>query len=216
MILFVGLPYAAIALFLVGLVWRYRSRATISSRSSQMLESRWLAWGAVPFHLGIAILVIEHLLPVLIPDLWQAWMSNRAILLTEEAIGAAGGILCLAGLIVLFVRRVATLSVRASSAPFDLIVLLVLIAQVILGLQVAFTERWAAVWAARVTTPYLWSIFTLRPDPGFLTGAPQIVQLHVIGAWITLALVPFTRLVHMFSLPVGYLFRSPQRMIGLR
>ncbi|MGZ5445974.1 MAG: respiratory nitrate reductase subunit gamma [Thermoanaerobaculia bacterium] len=212
-LVFVGLPYAAIVVFIAGLVWRYRSRGTVSSLSSQMLESRWLAWGTVPFHLGIVILFVEHLLPVIAPDAWQSLMSNRSVLMTEEVIGAAAAILCMAGLLVLLVRRVSTASLRASSTVFDVIVLALLIAQVFFGLQVAFTQRWAALWAARTTTPYLWSVFTLRPDPTFLAGMPLPVTLHIIGAWITLALIPFTRLVHMFSLPVGYLFRAPLRVL---
>ena len=212
-LVFVGLPYAAIIVFLAGLVWRYRSRGTISSLSSQLLESRWLAWGSVPFHLGIAILVVGHLVPVIVPGAWQALLSNRNVLLTVETIGAAAAVLCLAGLIVLLVRRVSTASLRASSTVFDIIVLALLIAQVVLGLEVAITQRWGALWSARTTTPYLWSVFTLRPDPTFLTGMPLPVTLHIIGAWITLALIPFTRLVHMFSLPVGYLFRAPQRVL---
>lgn len=212
-LVFVGLPYAAIIVFLAGLVWRYRSRGTISSLSSQLLESRWLAWGSVPFHLGIAILVVGHLVPVIVPGAWQALLSNRNVLLTVETIGAAAAVLCLAGLIVLLVRRVSTASLRASSTVFDIIVLALLIAQVVLGLEVAITQRWGALWSARTTTPYLWSVFTFRPDPTFLTGMPLPVTLHIIGAWITLALIPFTRLVHMFSLPVGYLFRAPQRVL---
>ncbi len=215
-LVFVGLPYAAIVVFIAGLVWRYRSRGTVSSLSSQMLESRWLAWGALPFHLGIAILVVGHLIPVIVPGAWQAFLSNRTVLLTVETIGAAAAVLCLAGLIVLLVRRVSIASLRASSTVFDIIVLALLIAQVVLGLQVAITERWGALWSARTTTPYLWSVFTLRPDPAFLAGMPLSVTLHIIGAWITLALIPFTRLVHMFSLPVGYLFRAPQRVLWAR
>lgn len=212
-LLFVGVPYAAIVVFIAGLIWRYRARTTISSRSSQLLESRWLVWGAVPFHLGIAILVFGHLIPLATPGAWQSFVSNRGTLLTMESIGAAGAILCLAGLVVLFVRRVAARAVLASSTMLDLVVLAVLIAQVALGLEVAFTQRWGAVWSARTTTPYLWSVFTLRPDPSFVTGAPLVVTLHIVGGWITLALIPFTRLVHMFSLPLGYLGRPPQRVM---
>jgi nitrate reductase gamma subunit len=208
-ILHVALPYAAMVLFLAGLVWRYQSRSTISSRSSQVLESRWLVWGSVPFHLGIILLFLGHLVPVLLPAQWQSLVSNRTALLTIETIGAGAALLCLIGLIVLFVRRVFSAHVRSSSTIPDLAVLAILIAQVALGLAVATMHRWGAVWSVRTTTPYLWSLFTLRPDPTLVAGVPLLVTLHLTGAWIVLALVPFTRLVHMFSLPLGYLWRSP-------
>ncbi len=211
MILHVALPYAAIVVFIVGLALRYRSQSTISSRSSQLLESRWLVWGSIPFHLGIVLLFLGHLVPVLFPTQWQSLVSNRNALLAIETIGAGAAILCLIGLIVLFIRRVSSAHVRSSSTIPDLIVLALLIAQVALGLSVATMHRWGAVWSVGTTTPYLRSLFTLRPDPTLVAGVPLLVTLHLAGAWIVLALVPFTRLVHMFALPLGYLVRKPQQ-----
>ena len=72
-LILLGLPYAAILLFVVGIVWRMRSsRFSISSLSSQMLESRWVPWGTVPFHLGIIVLFFAHLIPFLAPGVWRA------------------------------------------------------------------------------------------------------------------------------------------------
>jgi nitrate reductase gamma subunit len=215
-LLLVGLPYAAIAVFVAGLVWRYRARGTISSLSSQMMESRWLALGSVPFHLGIVILFIGHLLPLILPGPWRQLVSNRTALLTVETIGIGAGVLCLAGLVILFVRRALSRATRAGSTALDLVVLAVLIAQVALGLGVAIMHRWGAVWSTGTTTPYLWSLLALRPEPQFVAGVPLLMTLHLAGAWILLALVPFTRLVHMFSLPLGYLRRPPQKVIWAR
>ena len=208
-----GLPYAAIVLFIAGMIWRYRSRYTISSLSSQILESRWLVWGSVPFHLGIAILFIGHLIPVLMPDAWQALVSRRAVLLTVETIGLGAAILCLIGLVVFLIRRISVSSVRRSSTFVDIVVLLVLISQVGLGIGVATMHRWGSVWSASTTTPYLWSLVTLRPDPTAVAGIPLLLALHLAGAWIVLALIPFTRLVHLFTFPFEYLGRPPQKVV---
>ena len=213
MILHVALPYAAIAVFVAGLIWRYRTPSKISARSSQLLESRWLVWGAVPFHLGIVLVILGHLAALLLPGLWQSLVSNRTALLTIETIGAGAAILCLAGLIVLFVRRAASAHVAAASTVPDLIVLFILIAQVAIGLGVAMMYRWGSVWSVRTTTPYLWSLITLNPDPSLVAGLPLLVRVHIAAAWIVLALIPFTRLAHMFALPLGYLGRRPQKVV---
>jgi nitrate reductase gamma subunit len=213
MILSVALPYAAMTVFLAGVIWRYRNPSSISSLSSQILESRWLVWGAVPFHLGIALLLLGHLAPLLFPTQWQALVTDRNALLTVESIGAGAAVLCLIGLVVLFVRRISSAYVRSASTILDLIVLAVLIGQVALGLSVALLHRWGSVWSVRTTTPYLWSLFTLRPDPALIAGVPQLVTLHLTGAWIVLALIPFTRLVHMFTWPLGHLGRRPQTVV---
>lgn len=215
-LLLIGLPYAAIVIFIAGLIWRYRARVTISSLSSQFLESRWLAWGSVPFHLGVAVLFLFHLVPLIIPGPWRELLARPAALITIEATGAAAAILCLAGLIVLFIRRASYPAVRAGSTAVDLMVLAILILQVALGLGVATMHRWGAVWATGTTTPYLWSVFTLRPNPEFVAGVPLLMTLHLAGAWILLALIPFTRLVHMFSLPLGHLRRPPQKVVWAR
>lgn len=213
LLLLVILPYASIFVFVTGMIWRYRSRFTISSLSSQLLESRWLAWGAVPFHIGILTLVAGHLLPVVIPGTWQSLVSRRLFLLVIEGIGTAAALLCVIGLLILFFRRAATRVLRPSSTAVDLAVLAVLILQVALGLEVASFHRWGAVWSARTTTPYLWSVLTLQPDASLVAGLPLTVLLHLTGAWILLALIPFTRLVHMFAVPVGYLVRPPQKVV---
>ena len=213
MLLLVGLPYAAIAMFVAGLIWRYRSPLTISSLSSQILESRSLVFGSVPFHAGIILLFLFHLGPLVGPRQWQSFLSDRSALFAVESIGAAAAILCLAGLVVLFVRRLSSRAVRASSTFVDVLVLAILIAQVVLGLGVATMHRWGSVWSGSTTTPYFWSIVTLRPDPSLVAAVPPLMLFHLTGAWIVLALIPFTRLVHMLALPLGYLGRAPQRVI---
>lgn len=215
-LLLVALPYASMLVFVAGLIWRYRSPFSISSLSSQILESRWLLWGAVPFHIGIVTLVAGHLVPLFIPGTWQAAVSRREVLLAAEGVGAAAAILCLMGLVMLFVRRSTSRTVWPASTAVDLVVLLILILQVAMGFGVATLHRWGAVWSVRTTTPYLWSIFTFQPDPSLVAGLPLLATLHIAAAWVVLALVPFTRLVHMFALPLGYLYRPPQKVVWAR
>ena len=212
-LLLVALPYAALVVCVVGLVVRFRIGAPISSQSSQILESRWLLVGTVPFHLGVAILFFGHLIPLIAPDFWRIVVSNRTALIAIESIGSAAAILCLAGLIVLFLRRLVSPSVRAGSKSADLLVLAVLIAQVALGLGVATLHRWGAVWSIGTVIPYLRSLILFRPDPALVAGVPQLMTFHLAGAWIVLALLPFTRLAHMFTLPLGYLTRPPQKVV---
>jgi nitrate reductase gamma subunit len=215
-LLFVALPYAAIAVFIAGVIWRYRKPFSISSLSSQMIESRWLVWGTIPFHVGIFILVIGHLLPVLIPGAWQAMLSNRSTLLVVEGVGIAAAVLTIVGLGVLLLRRGLTPSVRGRTTAVDWIVLLMLLAQAGLGLEVALTQRWGAIWSTTTTTPYLWSLLMLRPDPALVNGLPLQMVLHLSGAWLLLALLPFSRLIHMFAVPFGYLGRPFQKVVWFR
>jgi nitrate reductase gamma subunit len=213
MLLFVVLPYAAVVVFVAGLIWRYRSPFRISSLSSQLLESRTLPWGSVPFHAGIAILLLGHLLPLLVPQQWMRLLSQERALLIVEGIGLGGAFLCAGGLVALLVRRLAVASLRRSSTPLDVVVLLMLIAQAVLGIVVAVGYRWGAVWSAATITPYLRGLLLLQPEPAFVAGLATPAVLHLTGAWVILALLPLTRLAHIFSLPLGYLVRRPQKVV---
>jgi len=102
--------------------------------------------------------------------------------------------------------------------------LLLLIAQVVVGIIVATNNRWGAAWSTNTTTPYLWSLATLQPSTNYIGALPAAVKLHLILAWIIFMLVPFSRLVHLFSLPIGYLWRpyikivwnNPRRLHALQ
>ena len=86
--LFVGLPYVAIASLVVVSFIRYKFRAfSYSSLSTQFLEDRWLAWASLPWHLGIILILLGHLLAFGLPGVWSALVSIPTFLLAVEALG---------------------------------------------------------------------------------------------------------------------------------
>ena len=211
---FVGLPYIAIVTMVVGTIVRFRSnRFGISSLSSQFLESKTLLWGSIPWHIGIGVVFVGHLVPLLAPGLWKALVSHRIFLLTVETVGSGAATLCLIGLIILAIRRFTSSKLQSVTTAMDLAVVCLLIGQVVLGLGVATAHRWGAVWSAGATTPYLWSLVTFNPDLSYVAELPALVKVHLVGAFVVFLLVPFSRLVHMFFLPLEYLVRAPQKVV---
>ena len=80
--LFIGLPYLAVVLMVVVSIYRFRNKQfTYSALSSQFLESKWLLWGSIPWHIGILVIFLGHVIPFLIPGVWQALTSNGLFLL---------------------------------------------------------------------------------------------------------------------------------------
>ena len=83
-IFFIALPYAALLMFLVGTIYRYKAtKFKFSTLSSQFLETRKLFWGSVPFHWGILFLFFGHLTAFLFPRyilLWNQIPVRLAIL----------------------------------------------------------------------------------------------------------------------------------------
>ncbi|HVZ24006.1 MAG TPA: respiratory nitrate reductase subunit gamma, partial [Vicinamibacterales bacterium] len=213
-LLLIALPYTAIAVLIAGSVWRYRTaRYSYSALSSQVLESQQLRWGSVPWHLAILVLFAGHLVAFLVPGLWSSLVAHPAFLLVVESIGVAAALLAIAGLVTLVARRLLSSRLQRVTSVMDLAVLGLLLAQVAVGLGVALTHRWGSRWATGTLSPYMWGVLTLRPDVSYVSGMPPLVKLHLLGAWLIVLATPFTRLVHIFSLPLGYVARPPQKIV---
>ena len=212
--LFIALPYLAIFVCVVGSVIRMRNLPlTYSSLSSQFLESKTLVWGSVPWHIGIITIILAHLFAFLCPGVWQMLMAHKTVLLATESAGLAFAICCLIGLVFLIIRRVTSDRVQAVTSPADLLVLALLTVQVILGIGVAVMHRWGAAWAVGTVVPYFWSLFTLQPDLSYVADLPLMVKAHMVSAWLLIFLVPFSRLIHMFAVPLQYITRPPQNVV---
>lgn len=210
-LLFAALPYVALVIFLLVTIQRYRAQKfTYSSLSSQFLENRRHFWAMVPFHYGILGVLAGHLLGLLIPGTILAWNSVPLRLYVLEVTGLALGILALVGLVSLIVRRVSTSHVRVVTSPADWILYALLVVQIGSGIALAVFYPWGSSWYASTAAPYLWSILKLQPDVAFISAAPHMVKLHVVNAFLLIALFPFTRLVHILVIPNPYLWRKPQ------
>jgi len=211
---FVAVPYATLLLVVVGTTYRMRYRKfTVSSLSSQLLERDKLYWGSVPFHWGILVILAGHLLALVIPAGFAAWNSVPVRLYALEITGFALGVWALGGLVVLFFRRTGNKRIWAVTTPMDLVVLGLLGAQVVTGLIVAFGYRFGSFWGPEVFTPYFRSLLTLDPRPELLVDLAIVVRLHAFLFFVFLAVFPFTRLVHIVTVPLQYIFRPWQRRI---
>lgn len=212
--LFAALPYVAVFVLFAGSIWRYRTnKFSYSALSSQFLEGRQLLWGSVPWHVGILLILAGHVLGLCFPGVWGAIVANRTALLIVEGIGLFATVLCIVGLVAFAVRRATSARLQLVSTPMDFAVLGLLLVQVLLGLWVALAHRWGAAWAPSALSPYLWSLVTLQPNLDYVAGMPGLVKLHIAGAWLLLLLIPFSRLVHVFSIPFEYLWRPPQKVV---
>jgi nitrate reductase gamma subunit len=216
-ILFVAFPYVAIVLAIWGGVHRYRhDRFSYSTLSSQILENRSLFWGSVPWHYGIVIVLLAHLVGFLVPGMWARLTATPAALYTIEIVGFAFGFAALFGLCVLFVRRFAYERIRAVTSPIDWLLLAVLLLQVALGVYVSLVYRWGADWYIDTAVPWLVSLVSLNPQTQYVSSLPWVVQLHMLGGFLVIGLFPFSRLVHLIMFPFWYLWRPYQLVIRNR
>jgi nitrate reductase gamma subunit len=213
-LLFGVFPYVAVVLAVVGTFWRYFSnRYSYSSLSSQFLENRQLFWGSVAWHYGILVILTGHLIGFLIPRSVLAWNGAPLRLYVLEISALAFGFLTLWGLVTLMFRRATNPRVRMVTSRMDWILLATLLVQVVAGVWIAIVYRWGSSWYAGFAVPYLWSLLWFSPNVTLVENLPLMVQVHIIGAFVLVALIPFTRLVHFLSVPFTYLWRPYQLVI---
>lgn len=213
-LLFIVLPYLALLVFVVGSIHRYRSNGfKVTSLSSQFLENKKLFWGTVPFHLGIVFLFFGHLIAFIFPEAVLAWNGVPVRLLILELTGFIFGLSAAVGMVGLIFRRITTPRIRVVTSVLDVIILLLLLTEIVLGLMVAYYHRWGSSWFAASLTPYLKSIFTLSPQIAAVAAMPWLVKLHIAFAYLIILLIPFSRLMHLLVLPLGYLWRPYQKVI---
>ncbi len=214
LILFVVFPYLAVVLAVLGGVYRYvDERFSFSSQSSQFLENRTLFWGSVCWHYGVLVILLAHLLALLLPAQWATLIAAPARLYALEVTGLALAVLTLVGLALLILRRLASPRVLAVTTAMDWVLLVVLLAQVALGFWVALAYRWGADWYLHTAVPWLVSLLALKPRTQYVAALPWVVKLHMLGGFLLVAVFPFTRLVHVVTFPISYLWRSYQLVV---
>ena len=216
-VLFAAFPYVAVVVAILGGVYRYRqNRFSYSTLSSQILENRSLFWGSVPWHYGIVIVLLAHLLGFLMPGMWAAITAAPTALYTIEIVGFAFGLAALIGMCVLFVRRFSYERIRAVTSPMDWALLTVLLVQVALGVYVSLVYRWGADWYVDTAVPWLISLVSLNPQTQYVSSLPLLVKLHMLNGFLVILLFPFSRLVHLIMFPFWYLWRPYQLVIRIR
>ncbi|ABB31264.2 respiratory nitrate reductase, cytochrome b gamma subunit [Geobacter metallireducens GS-15] len=210
--LFFGVfPYVALVVAVGGGVYRYaKERFSFSSLSSQFLENRALFWGSVAWHYGIVLVLLAHLAALLLPASWGRLLGDPLRLAVLEVTGLALGLFTLAGIVVLLFRRIASPKAWAVVTVMDLFLLAVLVLQVGTGLYNAFVYRWGSLWYLSLAVPWLHSLACLNPDIKYIVPLPLPVKVHLFNAFVIFVLFPVTRLVHIVSIPVSYLWRPWQ------
>ena len=212
-LLFGNAPYLFIMIAIVGVIYRYAAnRYSWSSQSSQFLENATLFYGSFPWHYGIILVLLGHLIGILIPQSVLAWNSVPVRLYVLEISGLALGLLALFGLLALIYRRLTDSRAKAVTTSWDVLLLIVLLIQVVTGILNAVMYRWGSNWYAASAVPWIWSVLSLSPKPAYVATLPLITKVHIFNALIIIGLIPFTRLVHMLAFigPIKYLFRPYQ------
>ncbi|GAA1914830.1 respiratory nitrate reductase subunit gamma [Nocardioides marmoribigeumensis] len=213
-LLFVIVPYVCLATFVVGHFWRYRyDKFGWTTRSSQLYEDRLLRWGSPLFHFGMLGVVGGHVIGLLVPRSWTAavGISDEGYHVVAVVGGLVAGVMAVVGLAILVYRRRTVGPVFSATTVMDKVMYAFLGVVILLGM-------WNTVAGSILTiggeynyregvSVWFRSFLAFNPRPELMGEAPIGFQLHALVAFALFALWPFTRLVHVFSAPLGYVTR---------
>jgi nitrate reductase gamma subunit len=207
------LPYVAVVLLVAGGIWRGRyDRFGITTHSSQLHESRLLRIGSPLFHFGMVFVVLGHVVGLLIPMSWTdaLGLSDHAYHLMAVSTGSVAGLAAATGIGILVYRRLRVPAVRRASLRSDGVMYAVLLGAMTLGLLATVlnsTGQTDDYNYREGVSVWFRSLFALDPEYALMADAPLAFRLHVLFGLTLFALIPYSRLVHMFAAPVRYLFR---------
>lgn len=202
---FVIYPYLCLAIFVCALALRYiYSQNTWNARSSEIFEKQTLRIGSMLFHTGILFSFGGHIIGLVLPPaaLQAVGLSMPVHVELATVAGKLLAPLVVVGLGILLFRRLSNAHVRATTCATDILVIALILLNACTGLYQSYVAHFPVF---ETIGPWLRSVLTLYPTPSYLMVVPSFMLVHIISGFAIFALLPFTRLVHIFSLPLTYL-----------
>lgn len=214
-LLFGVYPYIAIIVCIVASWIRFdREPYTWKADSSQMLNKKGFRAASNMFHIGVIFILLGHFVGLLTPEaIYHHFISTADKQMLAMVSGGFFGIICFIGLVMLIKRRLTDERVRATSKTSDIFILFLLLIQLILGLLtivVSMDHLDGSVmlllghWAQNIVT------FQGVAAAAAIEPVHIIYKLHVFVGLTMILVFPFTRLVHVISVPVWYFGRRYQ------
>jgi nitrate reductase gamma subunit len=209
-LVFLVFPYLVLATFVVGHMYRYLVNPYgWNTKSSELLDKKGLKFGVTIFHWGIIFTLLGHGAGLLIPQkYWDAMgINSQAHTLFATYSGFVVGAAALLGLALLIYRRISKDRILAITSLNDFVTLGLLFFVVATGFANVVSGLYDHFDILNTIAPWLRGIVTLTPDASLVLEVPLRFKVHILAVLTLLGFSPFSRLVHIWSVPVTYLFR---------
>ncbi|SCS81479.1 respiratory nitrate reductase subunit gamma [Staphylococcus caeli] len=211
--LWVILPYLCVAIFIIGHLARFKfDKFSWTAKSSEFIEKKQLKWGSLMFHLGIIPVAMGHVVGLLIPASWleAVGVNDHLYHIGAVYIGSIFGIITLIGMLLLTARRVTIKNIRKLSSASDIIVNFLLLAIVFMGCYATLVTNMTTPSFDYRETISIWfrHLFMFSPDAQLMVHVPLAFKMHILLGLVIMAFWPFSRLVHVWSVPLTYASRS--------
>lgn len=216
---FTYFPHIAMAVFWFGLITRLvKIPGTIQANSSQFLSKSTMGWASNLFHVGIIAVFFGHFIGLFTPEsVYHLIMTTANKRLIAIIAGGFFGWITLAGIFILIKRRLTNKRIRTNSNFQDYFIIFLLLSEVVLGLIAISTTATATVENYAELGIWAQKVITFQPDAGaVIAGHSIIYKLHIVVGLLIFIIFPYTKLMHMLVIPLGYFFRSGYQNVRSR
>lgn len=200
--LYAGYPYICLSIFTLGLIWRYiATPGEWNARSSELFAKKELSIGSFVFHYAIILTFFGHIFGLLIPSgvLNACGLSNSAHMALAGFFGKILAPCVFFGLALLLWRRVTKAEVWKTTVPMDIVVIVFIMLQALTGGYQDYASHYNVFDSV---APWIRSVLVLDPKPELMDGVPLFLKAHALCGLAIFAMIPFSRLVHFFSIPL--------------
>lgn len=213
---FTYLPHIAMTLFWFGVITRIvKTSKSLQAESSQFLSKKGQRWGGNLFHYGIILVFIGHFTGLFTPEpLYHLVITTATKKVLAVIMGSIFGTAAVVGITILLVRRMKDQRLRINSKPQDFFLIVLLLVEMVLGMSSIFTTAGSSVESYAALGAWAQKVITFQPDAGSLIASHSLIyKLHIVTGLFIFMIFPYTKLMHMFVMPVAYFFRSGYQMV---
>ncbi len=217
-LLFTYFPHIALAIFFFGLVTRLvLINRTVQAESTQLLADKKVKLGSNLFHVGIIFVFFGHL-TLFIPEwLYHMVMTTETKRVIALTLGSFFGLMALVGMFILVIRRYNDPRIKANSSFQDYFILLLLLAEVVLGLSAVAGTVTAPIEKYAALSEWAQAVVTFQPNAGDILLHHSIqYKLHIVIGLFIFMIFPYTKLMHILVFPFVYVFRSGYQLVRKR
>lgn len=215
-LLFTYLPHIAMTLFWFGVITRIvKTSKSLQAESSQFLSKKGQRWGGNLFHYGIILVFIGHFTGLFTPEhFYHLFMTTATKKTLAVIMGSVFGTAAFAGISILLFRRIRDKRIRINSSAADILLILLLLVEMGLGLASIFISAESSVENYAALGLWAQKVITFQPDAGsVILGHSLIYKSHIVIGLFIFMVFPYTKLMHMFVMPIAYFFRSSYQMV---
>jgi nitrate reductase gamma subunit len=213
---FTYLPHIAMTLFWFGVITRIvKTSKSLQAESSQFLSKKSQRWGGNLFHYGIILVFIGHFTGLFTPEhLYHIFMTTATKKTIAIMMGSVFGTAAVIGITILLIRRLKNQRIRINSTPADILLIALLLFEMSLGLVSVSISAGSSVENYAALGEWAQKVITFQPNAGsVIAGHSLIYKLHIVTGLLIFMIFPYTKLMHMFVMPVAYFFRSGYQMV---